>query len=238
MTRVWAHRGASAHAPENTMPAFELALEQGADGFELDVQSTRDDAVVVVHDETLERATDGHGWVADHSLDDLKKLDASAGRDGFAGARIPTLGEVFALVAGTDAVVNVELKNSAMRYRGLEERVLAVVAEHGMAGRVILSSFNHDSLRLLTMLDDEVRLGVLYEQRLWKPWNYAHRLGAHALHPSLAVTRRTVVARAHEAGLGVHVWTVDAPRDLERMAGFGVDAVVTNRPDVARAVLG
>ena len=220
------------------MAAFELALEQGADGFELDVQLTRDDAVVVVHDETLERTTDGHGWVADHSLDDLKKLDASAGRDGFAGARIPTLDEVFALVRGTDAVVNVELKNSTMRYRGLEERVLAVVAEHGMTGRVILSSFNHDSLRLLTMLDDEVRLGVLYEQRLWKPWNYARRVGAHALHPSLAVTRRTVVERAHEAGLGVHVWTVDAPRDLERMAALGVDAVVTNRPDVARAVLG
>lgn len=220
------------------MAAFELALEQGADGFELDVQLTRDDAVVVVHDETLERTTDGHGWVADHSLDDLKKLDASAGRDGFAGARIPTLDEVFALVRGTDAVVNVELKNSTMRYRGLEERVLAVVAEHGMTGRVILSSFNHDSLRLLATLDDEVRLGVLYEQRLWKPWNYARRLGAHALHPSLAVTRRTVVERAHEAGLGVHVWTVDAPRDLERMTSLGVDAVVTNRPDVARAVLG
>lgn len=220
------------------MAAFELALEQGADGFELDVQLTRDDAVVVVHDETLERTTDGHGWVADHSLDDLKKLDASAGRDGFAGARIPTLDEVFALVRGTDAVVNVELKNSTMRYRGLEERVLAVVAEHGMTGRVILSSFNHDSLRLLATLDDEVRLGVLYEQRLWKPWNYARRVGAHALHPSLAVTRRTVVERAHEAGLGVHVWTVDAPRDLERMAALGVDAVVTNRPDVARAVLG
>ncbi|MBK8464125.1 MAG: glycerophosphodiester phosphodiesterase [Nigerium sp.] len=238
MTQVWAHRGASAHAPENTIPAFELALDQGADGFELDVQLTRDDQVVVIHDETLERTTDGHGRVADHSLDDLVRLDASSGRAGFAGVRIPALGDVFALVRGTRATVNVELKNSVVAYPRLEERVLDVIAGHAMTGRVIVSSFNHDSLRRLAVLDSEVRLGVLYEQRLWKPWDYARRLGAHALHPSVALTRRTVVERAHEAGLGVHVWTVDAPRDIERMAALGVEAVVTNRPALARAVLG
>lgn len=238
MTKVWAHRGASAYAPENTMPAFELALEQGADGFELDVQLTRDDEVVVVHDETLERSTDGRGWVADHSLEDLRRLDASGGREGFAGVRIPTLGEVFALVRGTDAVVNVELKNSTMAYKGLEERVLAVIAEHAMTHRVVLSSFNHDSLRRLTAIAGEVRLGALYEQVLWKPWKYARRLGVDALHPSLASARRTVIERAHDEGMDVHVWTVNEPSDIVRMADFGADAVVTNYPDVARALIG
>ncbi|MFT3876215.1 MAG: glycerophosphodiester phosphodiesterase [Propioniciclava sp.] len=238
MTKVWAHRGASADAPENTLPAFELALEQGADGFELDVQLTRDDEVVVIHDETLERCTDGHGWVADHSLDDLRKLDASAGRDGFGGTRIPTLGDVFGLVQGTEAVINVELKNSKMAYKGLEERVLAVIAEYEMTHRVVLSSFNHDSLRYLRSLTGGVRLGALYDQPLWKPWAYARRLGVHALHPSLSSARRRVVRHAHDEGLDVNVWTVNEASDIMRMVEINADAVVTNHPALAREVIG
>ena len=108
MTEIWGHRGASADAPENTLPAFALALGQGADGIELDVQLTRDDEVVVIHDETLERTTDGHGWVADHSLDELRRLDASAGWTGFDGTRIPLLAEVLELIRDSDAVANVQ----------------------------------------------------------------------------------------------------------------------------------
>ena len=238
MTSVWAHRGASGYAPENTLPAFELALEQGADGFELDVQLTRDDEVVVIHDETLERTTDGHGWVADHSLEDLKKLDASFGRDAYAGTRIPTLGEVFDLVRDTVTTVNVELKNSRMAYKGLEERVLALVEEHDMAHRVVISSFNHYSLRHLVGLGCELPLGALYSEPLWKPWQYATKLGATALHPSLAATRRKIVERSHAHDLAVHVWTVNEPDDLKRMIALDVDAVITNHPDIARGLIG
>lgn len=238
MTEVWAHRGASGHAPENTLPAFELALEQGADGFELDVQLTRDDEVVVIHDETLERTTDGNGWVADHSLEDLKRLDASSGHEQYAGTRIPTLSEVFELVRDTGTVVNVELKNSRMAYKGLEERVLALVAEHDMAHRVVLSSFNHYSLRHLVGLGTELALGALYSEPLWKPWQYAGKLGATALHPPLAATRRKVVEKSREHGLAVHVWTVNEPDDIERMLALDVDALITNYPDVARSLVG
>lgn len=238
MTEVWAHRGASGQAPENTLPAFELALEQGADAFELDVQLTRDDEVVVIHDETLERTTDGHGWVADHSFEALRHLDASARRPGYAGARIPSLAEVFDLVRGTGTRVNVELKNSRMAYRGLEERVLALVDQYGMGERVVLSSFNHYSLRRLVGLGTRVQLGALYSEPLWKPWAYARRLGATALHPSLAATRRRVVERSHEHGIAVRVWTVNEPGDLRRMLRLKVDAVITNHPDVARALVG
>lgn len=238
MTEVWAHRGASAYAPENTMPAFELALEQGADGFEFDVQLTRDDEVVVIHDETLERTTDGHGWVADHSLDDLRRLDASTGREGFVGTRIPTLVEVFDLVRDTGTVLNIELKNSRMAYKGLEERIVALVEAHDLAHRVVLSSFNHYSLRHLVGLGTEIALGALYSEPLWKPWQYASRLGATALHPSVAATRAKVVQKSHEHGLAVHVWTVNEPDDLKRMVGLEVDAVITNFPDVARSLVG
>lgn len=237
MTQVWAHRGASGYAPENTMPAFELALEQGADGLELDVQLTRDDAVVCIHDETLERTTDGTGWVADHSLAQLQALDASLGMGGFAGARIPTLEEVFALVRGTDAVVNVELKNDRMAYRGLEERVLEIVADAGVEGQVVLSSFNHYSLKKLRGMTD-LPLGALYSDSLYRPWSYVLRLGVDAIHPALRAVSRKLVSRSHDAGLKVNTWTVNDPEDLKRMIGLGVDAVITNYPNLARSLVG
>lgn len=239
MTAIWGHRGASGQAPENTMPAFELALEQGADGVELDVQLTSDDEVVVIHDRTLERTTDGVGRVVDHTLADLRRLDASHGRDGFAGARIPTLAEVLSLVAGTDRVVNIELKNGGkVPYLGLEERVLAVVADADAAGQVVLSTFNHYSLRTLQGLGASMPLGALYNERLFKPWKYVERLGAGCLHPPVRTVReRKLVSRSHDLGLKVHVWTVNTPGDLVRMARLGVDAVITDVPDVARSVL-
>lgn len=236
MTMVWAHRGASGHAPENTLPAIEMALEQGADAVEIDVQLTRDDQVVVIHDETLERTTSGNGWVADHSLDDLRALDASAGDERYRATRIPTLEEVLDLAG--DATVNVELKNSRMRYRGLEERVLAIVAERRATHRVVVSSFNHYSLRHLVHLGTALPLGALYSDPLFQPWKYARRLGATALHPPLRATRRKLVDACHAAGLPVHVWTVDEPEDIKRMAKVGVDAVITNYPHLARSIIG
>lgn len=236
VTEIWGHRGASASAPECTLPAFELALEQGADGLEFDVQLTRDDQVVVIHDETLERTTDGTGWVADHSLADLRALDASAGMAGFAGTGIPTLDEVLELAGGV--TLNIELKNSRMRYKGLEERVLQIVADHGVGDRVVLSSFNHYSLRHLMQLGAPYPLGALYSDPLFQPWKYARRLGVTCLHPPLRATRRKLVENCHALGMRVHVWTVNDVPDLERMAGLGVDAVITNNPDVARSVVG
>lgn len=238
MTQVWAHRGASGYAPENTLPAFELALAQGAHGIELDVQLTRDDRVVVIHDETLERTTDGHGWVADHSFADLAHLDAGAGHDKFAGTRIPELSQVLELIRGTDVVLNIELKNSRMPYKGLEERVVQLVAEHQVSGQVVVSSFNHYSLRHMLGLQSGLPLGALYSEPLWKPWQYAAKLGADAIHPSLSATRRKVVAKCQERGLKVNVWTVNEPDDLRRMGSLGVDAVITNYPNLALGLLG
>ncbi|WP_284690956.1 glycerophosphodiester phosphodiesterase [Propioniciclava coleopterorum] len=237
VTKVWAHRGASGSSPENTLPAFEMAIEQGADGLEFDVQLTRDDHVVVIHDETLERTTDGRGWVADHSLEDLRRLDAGAGHEGFEGVRIPTLAEVFDLVRDADVRLNVELKNSRIPYQGLEERVLAIIDDYGLADRVIVSSFDHNSLRGLAESGTTLPLGILYSEPLWRPWNYAVKLGASALHPSLSATRPKVVERSHEAGLEVNVWTVNEPVEVERVRDLGVDALITNFPARAREVL-
>lgn len=236
MTQVWAHRGASGYAPENTLAAFELALEQDADGIELDVQLTRDDEVVCIHDETLERTTTGTGWVADHSLEELQQLDASMGMEKFEGVRIPTLDEVFALVAGTDTTVNVEIKNDRMPYQGLEERVLEIIAGYGMAGRVIISTFNHYSLKRMQSMTD-LPLGALYSDALYRPWRYVMKLGVQAIHPAVRAVSPKLIAKSHDAGLKVNTWTVNDPGDIGRMARLGVDAVITNYPNLARSII-
>ncbi|WP_040159579.1 glycerophosphodiester phosphodiesterase [Nigerium massiliense] len=235
MTKIWGHRGASAYAPENSLPAFELALEQGADGVECDVQLTRDDQVVVIHDETLERTTDGHGWVADHTAAQLRRLDASGGRDGFAGTKVPLLAEVLALIADSGKDINIELKNNRMAYKGLEERVQELVDAAGVASQVVLSSFNHYSLKRLQGLS-RLPLGALYTDPLFKPWKYVEKLKVGAIHPPMRWTTRKVVEKSHEHGLKVHAWTVNDAKDVGKLLRRGADAVITDRPDVAREV--
>lgn len=235
MTQIWAHRGAPREAPENTLPAFELAVAQGAEGIEFDVQLSADGTVVVIHDETLERTTNGAGPVADRSLAQLRSLDASAGMPGYAGVQIPTLADTLALLAPTGVMLNIELKNSVTDYPGLEERVLAAVAAHGIADRVVLSSFNHYSLKRLQHLGAAAgELGVLYSDPLYKPWRYAARLGMGALHPpSRLVLGPGYMRRAHAAGLAVRPWVVNSERRLGRMFAWGADAVYTDLPALA-----
>jgi len=233
VTQIWAHRGASADAPENTIPAFALALGQGADGIELDVQLTRDDEVVVIHDETLERTTDGVGWVLDRSLAELRTLDASGGRRGFAGVQIPLLAEVLELVRDSDAVLNVELKTDVLPNRGIEERVMEVVRRSGVDDRVLYSSFNHYTLRSLRKLGAPQPRGALVSDRLFKPWRYVQSLDVQAIHPSVRATTRGLVEQCHRRGLRVHVWTANSVKDLRRQLHYGVDAVMTDVPALA-----
>lgn len=236
MTQIWAHRGAAGLAPENTLAAFELALEQGAEGIEFDVQLSEDGAPVVIHDESVDRTTNGTGAVQGYTLAELQRLDASAGQAGFADARIPTLSQVLELAAPTSVAINIELKNSEVDYPGLEEVVLAAVADFDLAERVVLSSFNHHSLRRLAKLGTDSQLAMLYSDPLVKAWRYAARVGVAALHPPARyLLRRRYVTRAHAAGLAVRPWVVNSEAVLRRMLEFGVDAVFTDRPDLALA---
>ncbi|MDO5500200.1 MAG: glycerophosphodiester phosphodiesterase family protein [Propionibacteriaceae bacterium] len=236
MTQIWAHRGASAYAPENTLPAFALAEELGADGIELDVQLSADGEVVVIHDETLDRTTDAGGRIAELSLAEIRRADASGG----AGERtpVPTLAEVLAAVRPGRMVVNVELKNLTEFYPGLERAALDVIAASGMADRVIVSSFNHWSLKTVQQLAPAMRVGLLLSDGIYLPWEYAADFGAAAIHPHWGFLRVPgLVDYAHAAGVAVHAWTVNAEADLVAVIGAGVDAVITNHPDVGLAVL-
>ena len=235
MTQVWAHRGARAEAPENTIPAFELAIAQGADGVEFDVQLTADGEMVVIHDETVERTTDGHGRVVAYDLAQLQRLDASAGKAGFEGAQIPTLDQVLTLLAPTSLRLNIELKNSVEDYPGLEEKVLDAVERYGIADRVVLSSFNHYSLKKLQELGTTCELGMLYTDPLYRPWRYARQLKVGAIHPPARyLTSGRFIRKAHARGLAVRPWVVNGERKLARMFRWGADAVFTDYP--ARAI--
>lgn len=233
---VWAHRGASSDHPENTLAAFEAALTIGADGIELDVQLTHDGAVVVCHDETVDRTTDGHGAIADLDLADIRRLDASGGT--VADCRIPLLDEVLDLMAPTDAYLNIELKNSVVRYPGLEAPVLDAVKARHMVDRVVISSFNHRCMRRVAELCPQVERAILYADDLVEPWDYARRLGVQAVHPGAhLLAGRDDVPRFHDAGLTVRTWTLDVPEHLRAARDLGVDGVITNDPATALSVL-
>ncbi|AMS05470.1 glycerophosphodiester phosphodiesterase [Acidipropionibacterium acidipropionici] len=244
MPAIFAHRGANKSScanknlPENTMAAFAAAIEVGADGIELDVQLTRDGRIVVCHDETVDRVSDGHGLVIDHTFEELARLNFAATFSDQEPARIPLLDDVLALLAPTELSLNIELKNSVIRYDQLEERVVDAVNAHQMADRTVLSSFNHRSLVHLAQIAPGIRRGVLYSNDLADPWDYASRIGVQAVHPSgLLLRGRDDVGRFHAAGLSVRVWTLDEPDQIREAAALGVDAVITNDPAGARAAL-
>lgn len=229
---VYAHRGASAHAPENTLAAFRKGLEMGANGIETDVQLSKDGEVVIIHDMTLERTTNGSGYVRDHTLEQLQSLDAGAWYgEHFAGERIPTLGELFDLVRDRDIVINIELKNSKFPYKGLEERVMELIIEAELEERIILSSFNHGSLTHCKNINPNITTGMLYQNSLYKLWAHVRRVKADALHASFPNVNKRMVDKAHMNGLMVNVWTVNERADMKSLLHSNIDGIITDFPD-------
>ena len=210
-TQIWAHRGASAYAPENTLEAFRLAAEMGADGVELDVQLSRDGELVVAHDETIDRVSNGTGYIKDYTLAQLKELSFNRLFPAFKDARIPTLKEVYELLKPGGLTVNVELKTGIILYPEIEEKVLALTASMGMEDRVIYSSFCHPSLVRLKELDSGLKTGLLYSDGWIDAAAYGrHTVGVDALHPALYhMQDPDLIPAARRQGLAVNVWTVN-----------------------------
>lgn len=236
MSLIYGHRGASGYAPENTLEAFQLAMDIGADGFELDVHLSADGELVVIHDETVDRTTNGTGYVKDLTLAQLKELDACNGMEHYRGARIPTLGEVFDLIRDTHHMVNVEVKTDGCFYPRIEEKCLALAKEKGVEDRILYSSFNHYTLMRLRELKPDAKLGMLFGDIMVKPWEYARRIGVDYLHPmktNIYVPGFAEGARA--AGCGINLWTVNDEKTMAECLKCGA-GVITNYPDVAVAL--
>lgn len=235
---IFGHRGASADAPENTLAAFRLALAQGADGVELDVTLSADGVPVVIHDDTLERTTTGAGRVHDFTLAQLKQLEAGYpakfGQQ-FAGERLPTLAEVFEEI-GARAIINVELKRDPSPDHSLAATAVALIREHGLTQRVLVSSFDYGNLRRVRVLAAELPLGLLYDPsepgRIAQAWlNPGVRAEAH--HPYFPLFNAATRGLYRARGLRVNVWTVNTEADLRGQMALGVDGLITNVPALA-----
>lgn len=234
---IWAHRGASGYAPENTIEAFLLAVELGADGVELDVQLTKDNQVVVIHDETIDRTSNGQGYVCDYTLDELKRFNFNKTRPEFAYCEIPTLREVLETLQPTKLTINIELKTGVISYPGIEREVYKLVDEYGMEDRVIYSSFNHESVIKIKEMDSSAKCGFLYSDGIYHVAHYAAFNHIDAIHPSLNNMKcANLVDEARKENIQIHVWTVNEESDMDRMRQLGVEAVITNYPEKARKV--
>ena len=197
---IWAHRGASAYAPENTIPAFQKAIEMKADGVELDIQLTKDDRIVVIHDETIDRTSTGSGWVKDMTLAELRKFNYNKTHPEFEHADIPTMDEVLDLLKPTDLTIDIELKTGIVFYDHLEEKILALVKEKGMEDRVNYSSFNHYTCRRIKELKKDAYVGFLYADGPIDMPAYAKKYGMDAINPavstcSILMSQRTVLRK-------------------------------------------
>lgn len=227
--KIWAHRGASGHAPENTIPAFELAHKLKADGIELDVQLSKDGIPVVIHDERIDRVSDGKGWVKDYTLEELRKFNFNKNFPAYGRVTIPTLAEVYDFLRDTNMTINLELKNSEIFYEDLEENVLKLAEVWGISERVIYSSFNHYSMKKIKQLKPEARIAFLYSNGVLDIAEYADKYHAYAVHLSCKnLEYPNIVEECHSKNIRVHAWTVNERADFERMIELGVDAVITN----------
>ncbi|MES1254843.1 MAG: glycerophosphodiester phosphodiesterase [Acidobacteriota bacterium] len=250
---VFAHRGGSALAPENTLAAFDRGLASGADGLELDVRLSRDGVVVVHHDQTLERTTNLHGAVADRTAGELAAADAGywfrpldAGADGPAEANYPFRGAghgvpTLAAVLGRypDARVIVELKGDS---EALARATVDVVRRADASDRVCVGGFRSGVLRAVRRVAPDLATSASREQvrwalyRSWVGWPAARPAYAGYQVPERAghtrVVSRRFVERAHARDLGVQVWTVDGEEQAARLLRWGVDGLITDRPDV------
>ncbi len=232
---VFAHRGASAHAPENTMAAFELAVKLGASAIEFDVKLSADRQVIIIHDQTLDRTTNGTGSVAGQPLAALRELDAGSWKAAeYHHEKIPLLDEVLEAV-GNKVYINIELTNYATPFDGLVNEVAPLVKKHGLEDRVIFSSFNFFNLVAVRRLLPSVACGqlILEGGQGWLQRTAAYFMRLEAEHPYTTDVTPELVQRMHALGRRVHVWTVNDPADMLRLRNCAVDGIFTDDPLVA-----
>lgn len=255
-----AHRGYSGKFDENTMIAFRKAVECGADGIETDIQLSKDGVPVIIHDETLDRTTDGHGFVKDYTLRELKKFRTiSVGHTKelkedmhknytddeirhFAenvGEEIPTLEELLEMVSESDLkLLNLELKNSIIEYEGLEEKVLDMIEKYDLKDRVIISTFNHLSLMKIRKIDSEIVLGALTETTLANVPKYLKEINVQCYHPYFpSILNKEYMQEIKDGGIKVNPYTINTESDMNAVIEAGVDSIITNEVEILNKIL-
>ncbi len=230
-TLIFGHRGASGHAPENTIAAFELACHMGADGVELDAKLSKDGHVMVIHDRTVDRTTGVSGKVCEWTKKELQTLDASYRfSEKFPGEKIPTLAQVFESV-GRKMIINVELTNYANPYDDLPDKVADLVRRFKLEKMIIFSSFSFRTLKRITALLPEVPAGILALPGIpgfFSRSGPGRKIAPKLLHPYYADVNKALIQKAHANQRGVNVWTVNSKDEMRRLVKFGVDGIITD----------
>ena len=236
--RNYGHRGFSGRYPENTMLAFEKALEAGCEGIELDVHLTRDGELVIVHDETIDRTSDQKGWVKDLTYEELSQADFSYRYRGEVPfQKIPTLREYFDLVRDRDIVTNIELKTGVCEYPGIEEKVWALIREYDLADKLVISSFNHHSVMRMKAIAPSLVCGFLSETWILDAGAYVRDHGVECYHPQFYMLTEAETADLKAHGVRLNTWTVNEEADIRRMIRLGVDGIISNFPDRVADIL-
>ncbi|MBP9675891.1 MAG: hypothetical protein KBD67_04055 [Anaerolineaceae bacterium] len=237
---IFAHRGASKYAPENTVEAFQLAANHGTEAIELDVKLTVDNQAVVIHDKTVDRTTDGIGQVNQLTLAEIKKLNAANHFENYQGVKVPTLDEVFESV-GKLLFINVELTNYSSSHDNLIPIVANIVKRHGVQQSILFSSFIPANLRKMKTLLPEVPVGLLAQSGFRGALSRSSiflGLSPQIIHPNLEDVNEKMMATEHKRGRRVHVWTVNEEADIKRLLGLGVDGIFTDDPLNTLKILG
>ncbi|MFD1360626.1 glycerophosphodiester phosphodiesterase [Lentibacillus salinarum] len=233
-TTIFAHRGTSKYAPENTMAAFHLAYQQGSDGIETDVHLTKDHIPVLMHDERVNRTTNGSGYIKDFTFEQLQQLDAGAWfASEFAGSQIVPLDEFLEWIQDKPLYLNIELKNNKIDYNHLEMIVYNRVSHYHLLHRTTLSTFNPTSLRRLKHLNRNVGVALLLSKRYKKLVPMAKDLGANAIHIKFRLLNQLLVDKCHQENMAVRVYTVNKPGQMQRCFAMGSDGIFTDVPKVA-----
>ncbi|MEK5523458.1 glycerophosphodiester phosphodiesterase [Heyndrickxia sp. FSL W8-0423] len=237
MTFIFAHRGSAGTHPENTMESFIAAEKSGAEGLELDVHLSKDGEIVVIHDETVDRTTNGKGFVHQLTVAELKELNASYKFKTFQSfirsPKIPTLKEVFEWMRGNNLLCNIEMKNGKIMYPLLEEKVIQLIRDYRYEDRIIISSFNHYSLVRCFQLAPELETAPLYSDGLYMPWIYAKAIHAKGLHPNFKAAPDMIIQEAMSNGIAVRPYTVNKESDMERLIAIQCSAIITDYPEKA-----
>lgn len=233
MSRIYAHRGFSGKYPENTMLAFEKAIEAGAEGIEFDVHLIKDDSLVIMHDETIDRTTDGKGCIKDYTFDELQKFDASAGFKGVYGEnRIPKLRDYFELVKDIpDFMTNIEMKTGRFEYPTIEEKVIAMIEEYNLQDKIIISSFNHYTVMRCRSINPEIKTGYLTGDWIYNFGAYTKEREVECCHPWYGSLTDEAVAEMKANGRIINTWTVNEYDDIKHLADIGIDGLIGNYPD-------
>jgi len=231
---VIAHRGSSKAAPENTLAAFEQAIQDGADAIEFDVHLTKDGHIVIIHDNTVDRTTDGLGSVPESTLAELKRLDAGGWfHPSFKGERIPTLPEALALTKGR-CKINIEIKGFPLEYTGIEERILEDLREAGFPLEdVFVSSFNHFYLVRMKELAPELPVATLFHGLPVSLRDFPGEI----VHPIWYTVGDRLMKMVRESGRKVNTYMIDDEERFRRMVHFGVDGMTTNVPALIRRLV-